>query len=131
LTEYRWLTLDTVLRLHDEVLSVSGGSSGLLSHPLLDSALSRPQQRAAYTSDFDVFDLAAAYSAGIIRNHPFVDANKRTALLVIDPFLAMNGVRFLPEEDEAVDMMVRVARSEVDETALAAWIRANARPSEE
>lgn len=130
MNEYQWLAIETVLRLHDEVLQVSGGSAGILNLPLLESALSRPQHRAAYSDDFDVFDLAAAYAWGILRNHAFVDANKRTALVAIDPFLAMNGHRFEPSEDEAVDMMVRAARSEIDERALADWIRRNARPVE-
>jgi death on curing protein len=131
LTEIRWLTLETVLALHDEVLAVSGGSSGVLRQSLLESALARPRHRASYTDDFDVFDLAAACSWGIVRNHPFMDANKRTALVVIPAFLEMNGHRFAPDVDDAVETMVRVARSELDEPALAAWIRAHARPLQE
>jgi death on curing protein len=74
-----WLTKETVLDIHTEVISVSGGSHGLRDDGLLESALSRPQNVFAY-EDVTIFDLAASYAEAIAHNHPFIDGNKRTAI---------------------------------------------------
>ena len=124
----RWLSTPLLLRLHERVLAASGGTGGVLSEALLDSALHRPQHRAEYEPGTDLFDLAASYAFGLIKDHPFLDGNKRTGVLAIRAFLFRNGSEFKPDDDDAVRMAVAVAMDEADEVALAAWIRRNAQP---
>lgn len=94
---------------------------------LLESALARPQHLFAYEGVRALPDLAARYAAGIARNHPFLDGNKRTALLAIRAFLFVNGYTFAPPEGETVAMMLALAAGEVAEGALSQWIAQHAR----
>ena len=94
---------------------------------LLESALARPQNLHAYCEG-DAAALAAAYAFGIIRNHPFVDGNKRTGFLAAALFLEANGYRFVASEAEAVMRTLALAASEIDEAEFAAWLRENVRP---
>lgn len=87
-----WIPRTLIDALHDRVLAEHGGSTGLCDEGLLESALARPLRRAAY-GNRDLCDLAASYAAGIVRNHPFVDGNKRTAFMAAYVFLARNGRR--------------------------------------
>ncbi len=119
-----WLTVEIVIAIHDEQLSIHGGSDGLRDRALLESALSRPQNKWAYEKP-DVADLAAAYGFGIARNHPFVDGNKRTALLAIYTFLGVNDIDFVVPEPEAAAMIIALAAGEVSEESLVRWIRDN------
>jgi len=91
---------------------------------MLESALARPINKHAY-AETDLAKLAAAYAFGIARNHPFVDGNKRTALLSIVTFLGLNDVDFIASEAEAVVIIRDLAAGEVDEEGLARWIRDN------
>ena len=75
-----WIDERDALALHDRLLALHGGAAGLRDDGLLQSALARPQQHFAYAETTDIIDMAAAYTAGIVRNHPFVDGNKRTVL---------------------------------------------------
>lgn len=126
----RWLSIDIATAIHDESLAHFGGASGIRDRGLLESALARPQNLLAYGGDPTVFELAAAYGSGIIRNHPFVDGNKRTGLLAINAFLALNGYRFDPEQADEVRMILGVAAGTVAEDQLAAWIAANSQPKQ-
>jgi death-on-curing protein len=92
---------------------------------LLASALARPHQLHAYANNPDVIELAAAYTAGIIRNHPFVDSNKRGGFVVGVLFLEMNGYRLTASEEDATQAVLGLAEGTLDETALVAWMRAN------
>ena len=92
---------------------------------LLQSALTRPKQLAAYGDKPDIIALAAAYTAGIVRNHPFLDGNKRTGFLVGVLFLELNGYRFTATEESAAQAILSLAAGTLDEPALAAWLRAN------
>src|SRR6202795_3376737 len=103
MTEPFWLTAAMIVAIHDEQLAIHGGSAGLRDQALLESALDRPRNKWAYESA-ELPTLAAAYGYGIARNHPFVDGNKRTALLAIYTFLGINGVEFLVPEAEAAAM---------------------------
>jgi death-on-curing protein len=123
LNEPHWLSESLVLALHERVIAQTGGSHGVLNQALLESALNRPLQRATYDAEADLFRLAAAYAFGICKNHPFIDGNKRTGLLVIFAFLSRNGIDFDPGEDEGVDVAVRVASGQMGEVELADWIR--------
>lgn len=93
---------------------------------LLDSALSRPQLKANF-GEADMAVLAAAYGFGIVRNHAFVDGNKRTAFVVMELFLLKNGLELTADDADAVVTFLRLAAGELPEDALASWIRSNLR----
>jgi death on curing protein len=122
--EPKWLTADFVLAIHDEQLREFGGPPGIRDMGALESALGRARNRWAYEGG-DLPRLAAAYGFGIARNHPFVDGNKRAALLSIITFLGLNDVEFTGSEAEAVVMIRDLAAGEIDEDALARWIADN------
>lgn len=122
MTEPVWLRRDVILAVHDEQLAEHGGAQGLRDGGLLESALSRPQHLLSY-GDPDVSELAAAYGWGIARNHPFVDGNKRTALVACELFLVLNGYELQADDADCVVTMLKVAAGELAEDDFAAWIR--------
>jgi len=113
--------------LHSESLKLFGGSTGIRDQGLLESALERPRNRWQSEEEVSVFHLAASYAFGIARNLPFVDGNKRTALLAIRAFLFTNGYSFSPEEIETVTTIERLAEGSVDEELLARWIESHSK----
>jgi death-on-curing protein len=117
-----WIERAIVLAIHNEQLAEHGGLTGIRDEGLLESALARPLNLAAYHTP-DCADLAAAYGYGIARNHPFLDGNKRTAFVAIELFLAMNGYELVAEDVDCVLTMFALAAGELDEPALAAWVR--------
>lgn len=125
--EPRWLSHRLILTVHDLQLTRHGGAGGLRDEGLLDSALARPANLYGY-GEPDLYALAAAYAAGIIRNHPFVDGNKRTGFVAAALFLDRNGVRLVAPEAEAVVMTLGLAAGEIEEVGYAAWLRDNSRP---
>jgi death-on-curing protein len=129
-TGRRWLTLAMVSALHRESIARFGGSDGLRDEGLLESALARPQHRAAYEPEGSVFALAADYCFGIARNHPFLDGNKRTAILAAAAFLSLNGYEFDPPETSVVQMIVGLAAGEIEGAALTAWFETCSRRRE-
>lgn len=124
---WRWILKQTVLRVHDEQLAEHGGASGIRDDGLLESALARPENLAAY-GEPDVADLAAAYATGLIKNHPFVDGNKRTGYIAAELFLALNGYRLAASDQDATLTTLKLAASETTEANFADWIRANLGP---
>jgi len=126
--EPKWLTIDMILAFHDEQLAMFGGATGLRDPGLLESALARPVNQYHYRPDVTLAELAAAYAGGIIRNHPFVDGNKRTGLLAVQAFLFLNDVRFAPRPADEVRMILGFAAGEIDEAELGRWVAANAEP---
>lgn len=124
--KWQWVDRRAIELLHDESLVEHGGGTGLRDEGLLESALARPQDVAAYGAP-DVADLAAAYGAGIIRNHPFVDGNKRAGFLATGLFLALNGYRLDTTQVDATLMVMAVASGDIDERDFATWIRAHIR----
>ena len=124
MSEVVWLTSDLVQAIHARQLRLFGGPSGLRDEGALESALGRPMNRAAYGS-VDLAELAAAYTFGIAKNHPFIDGNKRAAFLSLITFLGLNDIDFLVEEAEAVVMIRGLAAGEIDEAGLTRWIRDN------
>jgi death-on-curing protein len=102
-----------------------GGLAGLRDPAMLDAALARPRQRAAYQPDSTLFELAAAYSYGLARNHPFVDGNKRIVLTLAAVFLELNGCSLEADEAETVVIYRQLAAGELDEPELARWIEQN------
>jgi death-on-curing protein len=122
-----WIDERDALALHDRLLALDGGAPGLRDLGLLQSALARAQQLHAYGNNPEIIDMAAAYITGIVRNHPFVDGNKRTGFLVGVLYLELNGYRFTATEESAAQAILSLAAGTLDEPALAAWLRANAK----
>ncbi|HXX14520.1 MAG TPA: type II toxin-antitoxin system death-on-curing family toxin [Candidatus Eremiobacteraceae bacterium] len=120
-----WIDERDTLALHGRLLALDGGSPGVRSAALLESALARPRQLYAYGDAPDIIDLAVAYTAAVIRNHPFVDGNKRTGFLVGVLFLEMNGCHFTAEEEDATQAVLGLAAGELDEASFTSWLRAN------
>ena len=118
-----WLTSDMVEVFHRESLVHFGGAEGVRDNGLLQSALARPENILAYEPEATVFRLAAAYAHGIIKNHPFVDGNKRTGTLAAAAFLALNGFEIDCDEAEVVVVIIGVASSDVSESHLADWLQ--------
>lgn len=122
-----WIDVRDALALHDRLLALDGGAPGVRDQGLLESALARPRQLDAYGDRPSVVDMAAAYTAGVVRNHPFVDGNKRTGFLVGVLFLEMNGYRFTPSEEDATQAVLDLAAGKLNESAFKAWMHANAK----
>ncbi|MBO1038880.1 type II toxin-antitoxin system death-on-curing family toxin [Brucella pituitosa] len=108
--------------LHDEQLRLHGGAPGIRDSGLLDSALARPLQKQAY-GEPDLFDLAAAYLFDILKNHPFIDGNKRTGLATVDLFLYFNGYSLETEQEDIIQLVLMVSTSEIDEHGASAFFR--------
>jgi death-on-curing protein len=121
-----WIDERDALTLHGRLLALHGGASGLRDDALLKSTLARPQQHFAYASAADIIHLAAIYTAGIVRNHPFIDGNKRTGFVVGILFLAINGYEFTASEQAAANAVLALASGGIDEHGYAAFLRANA-----
>lgn len=122
----KWVWIDprAIRLIHDEQLAEHGGPAGIRSEALLESALARPQNVAAYGKP-DAAELAASYARGLAKNHPFVDGNKRTAFVAMELFLALNGFELVADDVACVTTMLAVAAGDIDESELAQWIRAN------
>jgi death-on-curing protein len=119
-----WILKDFVLSLHEELLTEHGGAPGIRDEGLLDSALARPQNMHAY-GNTDLFTLSAAYITGIVRDHPFIDGNKRTAFMTGYVFLSRNGRELIADEAEATQIMLALASTKVSEENFALWIKKN------
>jgi len=127
MTEPAWVLESVVRAMHDAQLAEHGGAAGVREPGLLESALARPRNQFAY-GETDVPALAAAYAAGIVRNHPFVDGNKRSAFLTAYVFLRLNGFELIAEEAAATAAVLALASGEATEAAFATWLRANTQP---
>ena len=119
-----WVTLPVAEAIHAEQLAEHGGGEGVRDIRLLDSAMARPQNLAAY-GDPDAAALAASYAYGIARNHPFVDGNKRTAAVISETFLMLNGYALTASDAELVVVVLALAAGELSEEELADWLRAH------
>jgi death-on-curing protein len=130
LISVRFLKLDAVLSLHDKALMAYAGLPGIRDEGLLLSALARAENKLAYSEpgSVDIVDLAAAYAFGIASNHPFNDANKRTAWASCVLFLKANGVELGVLPDIVLEKTVELASRQIDEPAFAAWLRTIAHP---
>jgi death-on-curing protein len=117
-----WITREVVLSTQEELLSRFGGLSGIRDKGLLDSALHRPRQLYSYGKP-DLFALAAAYAFGIIRNHPFLDGNKRIGFMAAYIFLGVNGCELQAPEEEVVLQTLALAAREIGEREYARWLK--------
>jgi len=121
-SEWRWVSAEAAVAVHEEQLAEHGGATGTRDEGGLQSALARPQNLAAYGQP-DEAALAASYAFGIVRNHPFVDGNKRTAWVLARLFLAKNGVELAFDQADAVVRMLALAAGEITEEQFAQWLR--------
>lgn len=120
-----WIEVRDVLAIHDRLLALHGGAAGLRDRGLLESALARPRQHHAYAGKPDIVEMAALYTAGIVRNHPFVDGNKRTGFVIGVLFFELHGFDFNATEENATQAVLALAPGRLDETAYAMWLRRN------
>ena len=117
-----WVARRTVDAMHAVLLAEHGGAPGLRDEGLLESALARPRQIFAYV-ECDLPQLAAAYVAGIVRDHPFADGNKRTGFMTGYVFLGRNGLTFTASQAEAAQAVLELAAGTIDESGFAAFLR--------
>jgi death on curing protein len=126
--EPKWLLSDAVIAMHRMLVAEHGGSPGLRDRGLLESALARPRNRFAYAKSRPTLPtLAAAYAYGIVKNHPFVDGNKRVALTAATVFLEVNGATLKASEAEIVVVFRNLAAGGMSEREMASWFRSNVR----
>jgi death on curing protein len=121
-----WILRDTVLALHERLLAEFGGSAGVRDLGLLDSALARPENLLAYANP-SLFELAASYAFGLVKDHPFIDGNKRTGFATAVLFLELNRLRFEASEADAVVQTLALAAGAIDEAGYAAWLKTSTR----
>ena len=120
-----WLQHDIILAVHEDQLAEHGGGAGVRDQNLLQSALARPENLAAYGKP-DVAALAAAYGYGISRNHAFIDGNKRTGFVAVELFLELNGHGLEAADADCVLTMLAVASGQMSEEEFSDWIRSHA-----
>lgn len=125
MSELIWIDEREALALHNRLLALYGGAMGLRDLGLLQSALARPRQLQAYGRNPEVIELAAAYTAGILHNHPFLDGNKRIGFVLGVLFLEMNGYRLTASEEDATQAVLGLTEGTLDEAAFVAWLRGN------
>lgn len=121
-----WVLREVVLMANEQLLAGFGGSAGVRDEGLLDSALGKPHSLFAYGKP-TVFDLAASYAFGIVKNHPFIDGNKRAGFVVGLTFLQLNGWRLEASEVDATLRTLALAAGEMSESAYAQWLKANSK----
>lgn len=126
MSELEFLTLDEVLGIHADQIRVYGGAGGLRDLELLQSAIAMPE--TTFDGEYlhpSVFEMAAAYLFHVARNHPFVDGNKRTALMCALVFLGLNGERMRADPDELYSLVDGVAAGAVDKAEVSVFLRRN------
>ena len=122
MADWIWVATDVALAAHREQLAEHGGGEGVRDGRLLDSAMALAPNLAAYTEP-DAAALAATYAYGIARNHPFVDGNKRTAAVISETFLVLNGYELNTSDAEVVVAFLALASGDLSEDELADWFR--------
>jgi death-on-curing protein len=127
MSEPIWINKSTVIITHNFLIDRHGGSHGIRDEALLDSALAKPINLYAYEQG-DIYDMAASYSYGIAKNHPFIDGNKRTAFMTAYTFLGLNGLLLEVTDGEAVVMTVALANGEMPVEGYTQWLRDNCKP---
>ena len=120
-----WIDEHVALAIHDRLLALHGGANGVSDMSLLQSALARPRHPHSHANRADVVEMAALYTAGIVRNHPFVDGNKRTGFVIGVLFLELRGFDFNASEEDATQAVMALAAATLDETGYSAWLRKN------
>ena len=126
MTSWVWIDKSVVLAIHNEQLAEHGGATGIRDEGLLDSALARPLNKATY-GDTDITALASAYGYGLIRNHPFIDGNKRIALVTTELFLVLNGYELTATDADCLQIFLLLADGTLTEEEFALWLASNNR----
>lgn len=116
-----WLNREDCLAIHEMMLAQHGGLAGVRDAGLLESALSKPRNRFANSSP-TLTGMGASYAAGIIRNHPFLDGNKRTGFMLAATFLEVNGREFTATEESVVEMTLALASGKLTQATYAGWL---------
>jgi len=124
MSEPAWLLRSVIDAIHDMQLAEHGGAAGVRDVGLLDSALARPINTYSYGTT-DLCDLAASYAYGLIKNHPYIDGNKRIAFLAAYTFLKINGLTLKADEISATQFVLGLASGEINEDEFADWLRRN------
>jgi death on curing protein len=125
--EPAWIDAADCLAFHEEMLARFGGLAGIRDKGLLDSALNRPLHLFAYGKP-NLFELAIAYAAGIIKNHLFLDGNKRAGFMAAALFLDLNDLELAASEEEVVLQTISLAAGDIRERDYAAWLKASCKP---
>ncbi len=120
-----WIGARDALEIHKRLLSLHGGANGLHDENLLQSALARPRQILVYDEKADIIAMTAAYTSGIVRNHPFTDGNKRTGFVIGILFLELNGYCFTASEEAAAQAVIKLAAREIEEMDYVNFLRTN------
>ena len=128
MSEPEWVEKSTLLFLVNDSLAEHGGASGLRDEGLLDSALARPINRYGYEGETGIAPLAACYGFGIAKNHPFIDGNKRAALIAVGLFLKLNGFNLRAPQIDTFQTILKLAAGSLEEVELADWLEANITP---
>ena len=121
-----WIEERDVVAIHDRLLALHG-ATGLRDRGMLQSALARPRQHHAYATTPDIVEMAALYTAGIVRNHPFIDGNKRAGFVLGVLFLELHGFDFKASEEDATNAVMALAAGTLDEGGYMAWLRENSK----
>jgi death-on-curing protein len=119
-----WVPRTVICAIHQQLLARFGGLSGIRDEALLESALARPENLLAY-GEPSLFELATAYAHGIMKNHPFLDGNKRIGFMAAYVFLGANGLTLAVPEEEVVAQTLALAASECTEAEYAAWLESS------
>lgn len=125
-SDYRWIAEDVVLAIHEAQIAEHGGTTGIRDPGLLASALARPLNAAAYEKP-DVPELAALYALGVIKNHPFLDGNKRVGTVLLEVFLEDHEYTLGASDDQLLTAVLGVAENETSEKEFIKWVRKNSR----
>ncbi|MEP7211019.1 MAG: type II toxin-antitoxin system death-on-curing family toxin [Alphaproteobacteria bacterium] len=123
-----WLPVGLILGIHERQIAEHGGLAGVRDQGLLESGMARPMIAYAY-GEKDLCALAALYAAGIVKNHPFADGNKRTGFVACELFLAANALSLDAPDEECIAMTLALASGEADVEAYAAWLRVWTKPN--
>lgn len=126
-----WIEPNAVFAMHKRQIAEHGGTEGVRDEGLLLSALARPENLHAYGENVDLAALAASYAFGVAKNHPFLDGNKRTALVVAVAFLNLNGYDFEAPGEATYSVFLQLAEGSISEQDLAAWFRERLYPIQE
>ncbi len=124
-----WLTNELVLAIHRRQIAEHGGTDGVRDLGLLDSALARPKNVEAYESDADLARLASSYAYGIVKNHPFLDGNKRTGYVVMETFIVLNGSQLTSDFADKYATFIALASGDLTEEELTDWLRERISPA--
>ena len=130
-----WLNIHDVCAIHGEILAISGGASGILNQGNLESTLNKPKNLYHYGNEVTLYELAASYGYGFVKNHCFVDGNKRVALIAVYTFLSINGIELTASEVDAASFFLELAASlekqEESMEKLVSWLQDNSESIEE